>query len=112
MVGFEESWHTRVDSACISSEWISSDNVYKCKKSCDDKQLYSDVFKVQEGIHQGSVLSSLPFVVVLEASSWEFETGCPWELLYADDLVITAGTMDELLYKLDLWKKTSGNQRP
>ena len=29
----------------------------------------------------------------------------PWELLYTDDLVIMADTMDELLRKLDLWKK-------
>ena len=41
----------------------------------------------------------------MEALSREFQTGCPWELLYADDLVIIADTMDELLYKLDLWKK-------
>ena len=39
--------------------------------------------------------------------SQEFQTGCPCELLYADDLVIIAETKDELLYKLDLCKKRS-----
>ena len=66
---------------------------------------YSDVFKVQVGVHQGSVLSFLLFIIILEALSRESQTGCPWKLLYADDPVIIAYTMDELLYQLDLWKK-------
>ena len=41
---------------------------------------YSDVIKVQ-GVHQSSLLSPLLFIIVLEALSQEFETGCPWELL-------------------------------
>ena len=69
MVGFEESRHTRADRTCISSEWISSDNDTNARSRVRINSSNSDVFKVQEGIHQGSVLSSLPFVVVLEASS-------------------------------------------
>ena len=49
---------------------------------------YSDEFGVKIGVHQGSVLSPLLFVIVLEALSCEFHTGTPWELLYADDLVL------------------------
>ena len=41
---------------------------------------YSDVFEVNVGVHQGSVLSPLLFIMVLEALSQEFSTGCPWEL--------------------------------
>ena len=36
---------------------------------------------VKVGVHQGSVLSPLLFIMVLEALSIEFRTGCPWELL-------------------------------
>ena len=36
--------------------------------------------------------------------SREFRTGCPWELLYADDLMISAGSMEELLVKVKTWK--------
>ena len=43
-------------------------------------------------------------VQVLEALSREFRTGCPWELLYADDAMISAGSMEELLVKLQTWK--------
>ena len=41
---------------------------------------------------------------MLEALSREFRTGCPWELLYADDLMISAGFMEELLVKVKTWK--------
>ena len=59
---------------------------------------YSNVFMVQVGVHQCSVLSNLLFIIALEALPRKFRTGCPWDLLYADDLVIIADTMDELLY--------------
>ena len=65
---------------------------------------YSEEFGVGVGVHQGSVLSPLLFIIVLEALSREFRTGCPWELLYADDLMISAGSNEELLVKVKTWK--------
>ena len=62
---------------------------------------YNDEFGVKVGVHQGSVLSPLLFVIVLEALSCEFRTGTPWELLYADDLVISAETEEGLKMKLN-----------
>ena len=47
---------------------------------------YSEMFGVGVGVHQGSVLSPLLFILVLEALLRQFRTGVPWELLYADDL--------------------------
>ena len=51
---------------------------------------FSESFEVTVGVHQGSVLSPLLFAIVMEALSRECRTGCPWEVLYADDLVIMA----------------------
>ena len=42
---------------------------------------FSAEFGVTVGVHQGSVLSPLLFIIVMEALSQEFRTGCPWELL-------------------------------
>ena len=65
---------------------------------------YSEEFGVGVGVHQGSVLSPLLFIIVLEALSREFRTGCLWELLYADNLMISAVSMEELLVKVQTWK--------
>ena len=64
---------------------------------------YSNSFDVRVGVHQGSVLSPRLFVIVLKALSMEFRTGCPWEILYADDLMVSAQSMDEVLVKLITW---------
>ena len=47
---------------------------------------FSEEFPIKVGVHQGSVLSPLLFIIVLEALSREMRSGCPKELLYADDL--------------------------
>ena len=40
---------------------------------------YSEEFEVKVGVHQGSVLSPVLFIIVLEALSREFRRGVPWE---------------------------------
>ena len=45
-------------------------------------------FNVEVAVHQGSVLSHLLFIMVLEALSKECRSGLSWEMLYANDLVI------------------------
>ena len=64
----------------------------------------SSSFDVTVGVHQGSVLSPLLFVIVMEALSRDFRHGFPWEMLYADDLVITADNLDDLRERFGIWK--------
>ena len=45
-------------------------------------------------MHQGSVLSPLLFVVVMDVVPSEARSGIPSELLYADDLVLMAPIME------------------
>ena len=55
-------------------------------------------------MHQGSRLSPLLFVIVMEAISREFRVARPWELLYADDLAVIAKTEEQLIKRLNEWK--------
>ena len=54
---------------------------------------YSEEFDVGVGVHQGSVLSPFLFSIVLDVLSEDERKGALYELLYADDLVLMAGTM-------------------
>ena len=66
---------------------------------------FSKEFEVKVGVHQGSVLSPLLFIIVLEALSCEFRACVPWEDLYADDLVIIADSLEECVRRLLIWKE-------
>ena len=71
-------------------------------------------FRVKVGVHQGSVLSLLLFVIVLEALSKEFRAGLPMELLYADDLVLMAETLEllkeRIVINMEKWYGGHGAQ--
>ena len=56
------------------------------------------------GLHQGSVLSPLLFTAVMDVVSSEARSGLSSELLYADDLVIMAPTMEQLGRRVADWR--------
>ena len=61
----------------------------------------SEEFEAKVGVHQGSVLSPLLFLIMFEALSCEFRAGVPWlEHLCADYLVIIADSMEECVRRL------------
>ena len=66
---------------------------------------FSKEFEVKVGVHQGSVLSPLLFIIVLEALSRELRAGVPWEDLYGPDLVIIADSLEECVRSLLIWKE-------
>ena len=66
---------------------------------------YSEEFEVKVGVHQGSVLSLLLFIIVLESLSRKFRPRVPWENLFAYDLVIIAVLLEECIRRLLTWKE-------
>ena len=70
----------------------------------------SSSFEVNVGMHQGSALSPLLFVIVMEAISRKFRVALPWELLCADDLVVIAETEEDLIKRLNEWKNNAENR--
>ena len=59
---------------------------------------------VQVGLHQGSVLSPLLFIIVLEALSREITSGCPEVLFHAEDLEFVSETLESLKGRLGALK--------
>ena len=64
----------------------------------------SESFEVEVGLHQGSVLIPLWFAAVMDVVSNAVRSGLPSELLYDDDLVIMAPTMEELGKRVAEWR--------
>ena len=62
------------------------------------------------GVRQGSVLSPLLFVAVMEVVTRKVREGLPWELLYADDLVLVTQSREELREKVQQWKACMQNE--
>ena len=65
----------------------------------------SQDFDIGVGVHQGSALSPLLFITVMEKAIKEVSGDGPWELLYADDLVLTAESEDEVTSMFNRWKE-------
>ena len=61
----------------------------------------SERFDVKVGLHHGSVLL---FAVIMDIVSSEARSGLPSKLLYADDLVLMAPTMEQLGRRVAQWK--------
>ena len=65
---------------------------------------YSEEFEVNVGVHQGSVLLPLLFVIVVDVIIENARRGVVNELLHADDLVLISKTMEDLKERFCNWK--------
>jgi len=61
-------------------------------------------FAVTVGVHQGSALSPFLLLVVLECLTKEIRREAPWEMLFADDVVINTKTREEAELRVEGWR--------
>ena len=71
---------------------------------------FSNNFLVQVGLRQGAMLSPLLFTIVPEALSREIRSTCSEKMLYADDLVLVAETLDGLKGTLEVYRRALGSK--
>ena len=64
----------------------------------------SEEFNIGVGVHQGSALSPLLFILVIQEATKEVGREGLMELLYADDLVLMAESQDEVVERFEAWK--------
>ena len=69
--------------------------------------IHSDEFSVKVGVHQGSVLSPLLFAFLIDVVTEGVKEGLLEGILYADDLLLMAETIQDVCRKFYKWKNDS-----
>ncbi|VDO95904.1 unnamed protein product [Heligmosomoides polygyrus] len=60
-------------------------------------------FPISVGVHQGSALSPLLFVIVMDAITRDLHRAAPWTLVYADDVMLACEDKAELERQPQAW---------
>ena len=63
----------------------------------------ADKFKAKVGLHQGSALSPLLFITLMDVISDKVKMIPPYSMLFADDIISVYNTMEGLMESLDKW---------
>ena len=59
-----------------------------CKTSVMTSAGNTKGIEIEVGLHQGSSLGPLLFVIIIDVITEEIEEGTPWAVLFADELVL------------------------
>ena len=70
----------------------------------------TEYFEVKVGLHQGSALSPLLFIIIMDVLAEEARTKPPWAMLFADDLVLVSETIEEVEEELERWRAVIENK--
>ena len=65
----------------------------------------TEYFEVKVGLHQGSALSPLLFIIIMDVLAEEARP--PWAMLFADELVLVSETVEE---ELERWRAVIENK--
>ena len=65
----------------------------------------SESFDVKVGVHQASILSPLLLALVMDEVSKDIREGVVKEMVYADDIVLVGGNLEEVESRYTQWKK-------
>ena len=74
-----------------------------CKTAVSVDGELSSSFSVKVGVHQGSALSPLLFIMVMDVLTEDVRDGSLMELLYGDDLVLCGESLNEVMDKYGRW---------
>ena len=64
----------------------------------------TEEFKVGVGLHQDSALSPFLFAIIMDKLTEDIRKNAPWDMLFADDIVLTRKNHRELEDDLEMWR--------
>ena len=64
----------------------------------------TEEFKICVGLHQGSALSLFLFAIIIDRLTEDIRKDAPWDMLFADDIVLPRKNHRELEEDLDIWR--------
>ena len=77
------------------SRSIIRDMYAGCKTSVMTSAGETKEIEIEVVLHQGSAISPLLFVIIIDVITEEIEEGTPWTTLFADDLVLCDPDRDD-----------------
>ncbi|VDP00189.1 unnamed protein product [Heligmosomoides polygyrus] len=90
-------------------EWVRI--LYSCPRSRVRAPAGTSMeFPFSVGVHQGSALSPLLFVIVMDAISRDLQMVARWTLLYADDAMLACEDKTELERQAQAWHCSVSSQ--
>ena len=64
----------------------------------------TEEFEVGVGLHQGSALSPFLFAIIMDKLTEDIRKDAPWDMLFADDIVLSSQSHRELEHDLEIWR--------
>ena len=83
---------------CIQDMYKNSKTKVRCAVGTTES------FEVKVGVHQGSALSPLLFVVVMDVITEQVRREVPWNMMFADDVVLIQEQKELLETEIENWR--------
>ena len=64
----------------------------------------TEEFKIGVGLHQGSALSPFLFAIIIDKLTEDIRKDAPWDMLFADNIVLSRQNCRELEDDLEMWR--------
>ena len=85
---------------------IIQDMYEDCQTQVTTREGNTEYFNVKVGLHHGSAISPLLFIIIMDVLASEIDTEPPWAMLFAYDLILceTSKAAVERERELEIWR--------